>query len=327
VRVLVTGGAGYIGSVMVRMLADEGHDVVVLDNLSRGHRRAVGGVDIAVVNLEDLSAVTETCRAFQPEACLHFAARSLVAESVAEPLAYFRTNVGGSLNLVGALLETDCDLMVFSSSAATYGIPEGSPIVEDAETAPINPYGVSKLMFERILKWLSEAGSLSYVSLRYFNAAGADILHDLGEDHDPETHLVPRVIAAALGTEPSVSVYGTDYPTPDGTCVRDYIHILDLARAHLLALDYLSSGGPSAVFNLGNGNGFSVKEVIDVVGRVSGREFDIVNAERREGDPSILVASSELIKSRLAWKPEFADLETIIETAWQWHSRHPDGYG
>lgn len=325
-RVLVTGGAGYIGSVMVRMLANEGHDVVVLDNLSRGHRQAVGGVDIAVVDLEDLSAVTETCRAFQPEACLHFAALSLVAESVAKPLAYFRTNVGGSLNLVGALSETDCGLMVFSSSAATYGIPEGSPVVEDSGTAPINPYGVSKLMFERMLKSLSEAGSLRYVSLRYFNAAGADIGHDLGEDHDPETHLVPRVIAAALGTEPSISVYGTDYPTPDGTCVRDYIHVLDLARAHLLALDYLSSGGPSAVFNLGNGNGFSVREVIDVVSQVSGREFDIINAERREGDPPILVASSELIKSRLGWKPEFADLETIIETAWQWHSRHPDGY-
>ncbi|MBU4240920.1 MAG: UDP-glucose 4-epimerase GalE [Actinobacteria bacterium] len=325
-RVLVTGGAGYIGSVMVRMLTDEGHDVLVLDDLSKGHRQAVHGVDIAVVDLEDLPAVTESCRAFKPEACLHFAARSLVAESVADPLAYFRTNVGGGLNLVSALSEAGCGLLVFSSTAATYGIPEGSPITEDSRTAPINPYGLSKLLFEQILDQLSLAGSLRYVSLRYFNAAGADVRHDLGEDHDPETHLIPRVIAAALGTEPRVVIYGNDYPTPDGTCIRDYIHVLDLARAHLLALEYLSSGGTSAVFNLGNGKGFSVREVIDVVRRASGRDFEVVDAERREGDPPVLVASSERIMSRLGWKPEFADLEGIVETAWQWHSRHPDGY-
>jgi len=217
-RVLITGGAGYIGSVTARMLSDAGYDVLVLDDLSRGHRQAVGGLDIAVVDLRDFSAVTGACVAFRPQACLHFAARSLVAESVADPLAYFWTNVGGSLNLAGALLEAGCELLVFSSTAATYGIPPGSPVTEDSETTPINPYGISKLMVERILEQVSGAGPLRYVSLRYFNAAGADVTNDLGEDHNPETHLIPLAIAAALGTAPSVSVYGSDYPTPDGTC-------------------------------------------------------------------------------------------------------------
>lgn len=325
-RTLVTGGAGYIGSVMVRMLADDGHDVLVLDDLSRGHRQAVRGVDIARVDLEDSPAVDETCRGFRPQACLHFAARSLVAESMSQPLAYFRTNLGGSLNLARALIEAGCNHLVFSSTAATYGFPESSPIVEGSKTAPINPYGLSKLLFEDFLDVLSRSTPLRYVSLRYFNAAGADVRSDLGEDHDPETHLIPLVIAAALGSKPKATIFGSDYPTPDGTCVRDYIHVIDLARAHLLALEHLASGGESAIFNLGNGNGFSVREVIDVVRRVSGREFEVVEAERRQGDPPILVASSERIRSRLGWKPEYTGLDPIIETAWQWHRRHPNGY-
>lgn len=325
-KLLVTGGAGYIGSVMVRMLAGAGHDVLVLDDFSKGHRRAVEGIQLEEVDLEHASAVIESCRRFHPDACLHFAAQSLVAESMADPLKYFRSNVGGGLNLLRGLVESGCDKMVFSSTAAVYGAPERVPIIEEAPTVPINPYGLSKLMFEKALAELSRVGGMSYVSLRYFNAAGADLENGLGEDHDPETHLIPRVVAAALGIEPRAVMYGTDYPTPDGTCLRDYVHVIDLCRAHLLALERLESGGVSGEFNLGNGSGFSVREVIDSVKLVSGTDFEVIESDRREGDPPVLVASSERIKTELGWEPAITGLGEIVESAWLWHKEHPHGY-
>lgn len=326
-RVLVTGGAGYIGSVMSRMLAREGHEVLVLDDLSRGHAGALGEIDLQITDLREKRRVAEACLGFQPDGCLHFAARSLVAESMSKPLDYFAANVIGGLNLLAGLLEAGCRLLVFSSTAAVYGIPELIPITEDSPTRPINPYGLTKLVFEEALEELSRTDQMSYASLRYFNAAGADLESDLGEDHRPETHLIPLVVKAALGLEPRVAVFGTDYPTPDGTCVRDYIHVIDLCRAHLLALRHLSSGGCSSTFNLGNGKGFSVREVIESVRRVSGRDFEVVETERREGDPAVLVASSEKITQELGWHPEFTELDGMVDTAWKWHSKHPDGYG
>ncbi len=325
-RVLVTGGAGYIGSVMCRMLQDAGHTVLALDDLSEGHRQAAAGVGLAVVDLRDRGAVVETCRRFRPEGCMHFASRSLVGVSMEKPLEYFENNLTGGLNLLRGLVESGCGWVVFSSSAATYGVPVNVPISEDEPVSPINPYGMSKVFVERILGELDRKGDLRFASLRYFNAAGADPVHDLGEDHDPETHVIPNVIAAALGKLPSVSVLGTNYPTTDGTCVRDYIHVVDLARAHLLAQEHLSGGGGSRVYNLGNGSGFSVREVIEVVKTVSGRQFEVVEAPRRPGDPPALVASSERIRSELGWSPEYADLVQIVQTAWDWHSAHPDGY-
>ncbi|PKQ28853.1 MAG: UDP-glucose 4-epimerase GalE [Candidatus Anoxymicrobium japonicum] len=325
-RILVTGGAGYIGSVTSRIMADEGHDILVVDNLSKGHPQAVQGLDLEILDIEDASALLCACEQFKPDACIHFAARSLVGESMAEPLNYFRTNVSGSVNLMRALVECGCRAMVFSSSAATYGAAERSPILETDPTRPINPYGLTKLMVEWMLEELARAGVMRHASLRYFNAAGADPVHNLGEDHTPETHLLPRVIASALGLEPRVSIYGTDYPTPDGTCVRDYIHIVDLARAHILAVQHLEAGGDGGVFNLGNGAGFSVREVIDSVKETSGKKFEIVEEPRREGDPPELVASSERIKSTLGWSPSHPGLADIVKTAWEWHSSHPSGY-
>jgi len=325
-RVLVTGGAGYIGSVTSRMLALEGHQVLVVDDLSKGHRQAVEGLDLEVLNIEDEEAVTSACAVFKPEACVHFAARSLVGESVAEPLKYFKSNVAGSTNLLRGLRESGCGRLVFSSTAAVYGVPEETPIAESAPSGPVNPYGLTKLMVEWMLEELALQGAMASVSLRYFNAAGADVDAGLGEDHSPETHLIPRVIAAALAREPYASIYGTDYPTPDGTCVRDYIDVSDLARAHLFALDHLGRGGDSGAFNLGNGKGFSVRQVIDTVMEVSGREFRVVEEARREGDPPVLVASSERIRTVLGWEPSRPTLRDIVETAWLWHESHPGGY-
>jgi UDP-glucose 4-epimerase len=325
-RILVTGGAGYIGSVMIPMLIGGGHTVMVLDDLSSGHREAVREADLRVLNLEDQGSVRDACRRFKPDACLHFAARSLVDESMMYPLKYYGTNVSGGLNLLNAMVEVGCSMLVFSSTAATYGVPATLPIAEDSPTEPINPYGMSKLMFETVLDELSRINALKYASLRYFNAAGADLANGLGEDHDPETHLIPRVIAAALGKEPGANVYGTDYPTPDGTCVRDYIHVIDLCRAHLLALKHLEGGGESGIYNLGNGSGFSVLEVIESVKRVSGAEFEVVESGRRAGDPPSLVASSDRIREELGWEPAIKGLDEIVETAWKWHREHADGY-
>jgi UDP-glucose 4-epimerase len=323
-RVLVTGGAGYIGSVTANMMACVGYDVLVLDNLSKGHRRAVGDLDLEVADVEDAPALLACCRRFKPEACLHFAARSLVGESRLDPQGYFHTNVEGTANLLAALVDTGCRRLVFSSTAAVYGEPMRAPILETDPTVPINPYGSTKLSVERMLAETALAGELRYASLRYFNAAGADVEAGLGEDHDPETHLIPRVIAAALGQEPRASIFGTDYPTPDGTCVRDYIHVRDLARAHVLALERLDEGG--GAFNLGNGEGFSVRQVIDTVKKVSGREFEVAEGPRREGDPGVLTASSERIADVLGWKAEHPGLEDIVGSAWRWHCQHPDGY-
>lgn len=324
-RVLVTGGAGYIGSVMVAMLSGAGHDVMVLDDLSKGHREALRGAPLAQVDLEDLPAVVAACERFRPEACMHFAARSLVGESMGQPMLYFRANLGGGLNLLRGLAASGCARLVFSSTAAVYGQPGTVPITEDAPASPINPYGLTKLMFEQVLRELARNGDLRFVTLRYFNAAGADLQRGLGEDHEPETHLIPRLAAAALAGEPAM-IYGTDYPTTDGTCVRDYIHISDLCRAHLLALERLAEGTGGETYNLGNGNGFSVREVVDAVRRASDRPIEVVESERRAGDPPVLVASSAKARAGLGWEPAGGGLDEIVKSAWLWHREHPGGY-
>jgi UDP-glucose 4-epimerase len=323
--VLVTGGAGYIGSVAVEQLCDAGHHVVVYDNLIKGHRGAIDPrAHFVEGDIADLALLEETMREHGVRAVMHFAAHSLVGESMENPGKYFDNNVSASLLLVEAMQRTGADVIVFSSSAATFGEPEGNIISEDAPQDPINPYGESKLMFERMLRWFDELRGLKYVSLRYFNAAGAS--EKYGEVHDPETHLIPIVLQVALGQRPHVQIYGDDYPTPDGTAVRDYIHVVDLAQAHLLALDWLMSGGESGAFNLGNGEGFSVKQVIEEARRVTGHPIPAQVGPRRAGDPPVLVASSEGIVTRLGWKPRYPQLAEIIRTAWEWHRRHPLGY-
>jgi len=324
-RVLVTGGAGYIGSVAAEMLLDKGHSVVVFDNLVKGH---VGAVDPRATfvegDLADAELLERTLRDNEIDAVMHFAAHSLVGESMENAAKYFDNNVATSLILTQAMLRAGVKMLVFSSSAATYGMPESSPIKEDDPTQPINPYGESKLMFERMLRWLDQVHGLRYVSLRYFNAAGAS--EKYGEVHDPETHIIPNVLGVALGQRQSVQIFGDDYPTPDGTAVRDYIHVIDLAQAHLLALNWLAQGGESNIFNLGNGSGFSVKEVVDTARRVTGHEIPAQMGPRRAGDPPVLVAAADQIMRKLGWKPEYPGLEEIISSAWEWHKRHPMGY-
>ena len=324
-RVLVTGGAGYIGSIAVEQLADKGHTVVVFDSLVKGHEAAVDPRATFVEgDLLNAPLVEETLRKYDINAVMHFAAHSLVGESMQNPGKYFENNIAGSVNLASAMVRTGAKILVFSSSAATYGIPSGSPIKEQEPAAPINPYGETKLAFERMLRWYDEANGLRFVSLRYFNAAGAS--EKYGEMHNPETHLIPLVLQAALGQRPSIQVYGNDYPTRDGTAIRDYVHVIDLADAHLLALAWLANGGESQIFNLGNGEGFSVTEVIDTARRVTGREIPAEIGPRRAGDPPVLVASSDEIRSKLGWEPRYHSLESIVETAWAWHQRHPQGY-
>lgn len=325
-RLLITGGAGYIGSITAKNLADHGHEILVVDNLSLGHRQSTCSLNLSTTDIDDRQAILDVCNDFKPEAAVHFASRSLVGESMRDPLGYLGGNIGGSLNLFRALVECGCKYAVFSSSAAVYGNPTETPIEEDAVISPINPYGAAKVICEQFLEQLSMYNQLKFVSLRYFNAAGADTINDLGEDHNPETHLIPRVIFAALGKASSVSIFGTDYETPDGTCVRDYIHVNDLANAHRVALDHLSSGGESGVFNLGNGNGFSVREIVDVVRSISGSDFKVAEEDRRPGDPPVLVASNRRAEAVLGWKPECADIKGIIMSAWEWHSKHPEGY-
>jgi len=322
-RVLVTGGAGYIGSVMCRALVDSGHDVLVLDNLAQGHRQAITGLGLVTADLQDLARVVEACKRFKPEGCMHFAARNLVGESMQVPLEYFENNVGGTINLLRALVESGCRWMVFSSSAATYGNPaDGSHIDEDAPRIPVNPYGKAKLMVEEVLGELDRVGDLRYVSLRYFNAAGADTDHDLGEDHSPETHLIPNVLKVPLGQTRQCEIFGTDYSTSDGTCIRDYIHIKDLAQAHMLGLQ----PGKTGFYNLGNGDGYSVRQVIQMCEKVTGKKIPAIEKPRRPGDPPKLVASAEKAMRELGWKPKFPKLEDIVATAWAWHKKHPDGY-
>ncbi len=329
-NILIVGGAGYIGSVVTRLLFEKGFNVSVMDNLSLGHRAAV---DKNILFLEGDMAQKEHLKAIFSshsfDAVMHFAAYALVGESVEVPLMYYHNNVGNTINLLRAMKEVDIPYFIFSSTAAVFGNPKKIPINENHPKNPINPYGWSKSMVEQILMDASAADDFKYISLRYFNAAGAYPDGSIGEDHQNETHLIPLVLKAVqrqeYGDKP-LKIFGTDYDTPDGTCIRDYIHVLDLAEAHIRALEHLASGGESDVFNLGNGKGFSVLEVIQTAERVTGRKVPTQNVGRRAGDPSILVASSEKISKALGWRSSYAKLETIIETAWKWHSTHPEGY-
>lgn len=324
-RILVAGGAGYIGSNMTAMLKGSGHEPIVFDNLSKGHRQAIGDATFIEGDLCDCELLVQTLKQYKIEAVMHFAALIEVAESVKEPLKYYHNNVCNTQNLLSAMESTGVDKFVFSSSAAVYGIPEEIPITENCPQRPINPYGQTKLAVEKMCHYQSMSGRLRYASLRYFNAAGAGCDGKIGEDHRPESHLIPLTIQAALGKRDSISIYGTDYDTPDGTCIRDYIHIEDLCRAHLLAIEKLESEN-ELVYNLGNGKGYSVRQVIDTVRRVSKRDFEVTEAPRREGDPAVLTADATKAKKELGWEPQLGELETIIKTAWQWHSSNPDGY-
>jgi len=319
-NVLVTGGAGYIGSHTCKALAKAGITPITYDNLSTGHKWAVRWGPLVIGDLRDRSYLRSTMRSHAVEAVFHFAANNAVGESVQNPRKYYGNNLVNSIGLFDAMLDTGVRRIVFSSTCAIFGRPDRQPMDENLPTGPINPYGESKLAFERILRWYNEIHGLRFVSLRYFNAAGASAR--FGEDHRRETHLIPNVLKVALGQKASVEVYGTDYETPDGTCIRDYIHIVDLARAHILALD----SAKSEFYNLGTGGGASVREVIDVARKVTGRSIETVERSRRPGDPPRLVATSEKIKRELGWNPQFQSLETIIESAWKWHQRFPRGY-
>ena len=323
-RVLVTGGAGYIGSVVAEELLKDGYEVVVYDSLYKGYRGAVvEGAEFVKGDLTDGGLLRSTLRGRGTEAVIHMAADSLVGESATDPAKYYRNNVTAGLALLDALRDCGVRRLVFSSTAAVYGEPEKQPIEESDPTRPTNPYGETKLAFERALRWYENAYSIRHASLRYFNAAGATAR--CGEDHDPETHLIPIVLQAAAGRRAHVEVYGDDYPTRDGTCVRDYIHVVDLARAHILALGIL--GGRSAVYNLGcGGDGYTVSEVIEVAREVTGRDVAVRVAARRAGDPAVLVAGSEKVKRELGWSPQLQDLREIISSAWGWMRKHPDGY-
>lgn len=323
-RILVTGGAGYIGSVVAGELLKKGHDVVVFDNLSHGHRAAVPiGAALVVGDTGDRAAIDRLLQEQRFDAVMHFAAWIEAGESMQVPERYFRNNSANALTLLEAVLAQKIPRFVFSSTAALYGTPERTPIEETDTLAPINAYGESKLIVERMLAWFHRAHGLRYASLRYFNAAGAS--DGRGEDHHPETHLIPITLEAALGKRNHVAIYGTDYPTADGTCVRDYIHVADLASAHLLAAEALKEK-EQLIYNLGNGRGFSVREVIESARRVTGRAIDAREADRRPGDPAVLVASSEKIRRELGWEPKHPELDDIVSTAWEWRRAHPDGY-
>ncbi|MEZ0535718.1 UDP-glucose 4-epimerase GalE [Caldicellulosiruptoraceae bacterium PP1] len=323
--ILVTGGAGYIGSHMVYLLLEKGYDVIVIDNLEKGHKKAVLGGKLIVGDLRDIEFLDKVFSENQIDAVIHFAASSLVGESVLNPMKYYYNNVYGTINLVNTMIKYDVKKIVFSSTAATYGEPENIPILETDKTLPTNPYGETKLAIEKMLKWADNAHGLKYVSLRYFNVAGAHPDGLIGEDHDPESHLIPIVLQAALGKREKVVVYGNDYDTKDGTCIRDYIHVLDLCEAHLLALQYLDKNN-SEIFNLGNGEGFSVFEVINTCKEVTGIDIKYEIGRRRLGDPSILIASSEKAIKTLDWKQKYNSLKKIVETAWKWHSKNPNGF-
>jgi UDP-glucose 4-epimerase len=334
-RILVTGGAGFIGSFAVRALARAGHDVVVYDSLAQGHGEAIARLNAAAPgrapiqlvtgDIRDQRAVRDALVAHRIEAVMHFAAWLIVGESVAKPAAYYDNNVGGALAVLGAMAEAKVPAFIFSSTAATFGEPERTPIDEDHPQRPINAYGETKLAIERALPHYERAYGLRSVVLRYFNAAGADPDGIIGEDHDPEIHLIPRAIDAILGAEP-LSIFGDDYPTPDGTCLRDYVHVVDLAEAHLLALGHLAAGGASRAYNLGIGRPFSVRQVLEAVEAVAGTPVPHTMGPRRPGDPAILYASAERIRRELGWTPAIVDLRTIVDTAWQWRRRHPGGY-
>jgi UDP-glucose-4-epimerase GalE len=320
-NILVTGGAGYIGSHTAKALAASGHCPVVLDNLSKGHKSAVRWGPLVEADLADRPALDQVMREYRIEGVIHFAAHAYVGESMATPNEYFRNNVSNTLNLLDAMLAAGVCRFIFSSTCAVYGNPLRVPITEDHPREPVNPYGESKLFVEKALRWYGRAFGLAWVALRYFNAAGADPEGDLGEDHRPETHLVPLVIQTALGQRECVRIFGTDYPTPDGTAVRDYIHVSDLASAHLAALAYLKKGGEARTFNLGTGTGYSVRQVIAQVEACGGRRVATHESPRRAGDPPVLIADSAQAGEALGWEPMFSSLDSIVSTAWAWHAR------
>ena len=324
--ILICGGAGYIGSHMVAHLLENNKEVIVLDNLEKGHKDALPDLKFYQGDLRDKSILNRVFTENHIEAVIDFAAYSLVGESMTEPLKYFNNNVYGTISLLEAMKEHNVKYIVFSSTAATYGEPNSIPILESDSTIPTNAYGESKLLVEKILKWCDTAYGIKYTALRYFNAAGAHTNGTIGEDHSPETHLIPLVLNVALGNRDKIMIYGDDYATSDGTCIRDYIHVSDLASAHLLALERLMKGGSSTSYNLGNGTGFSVKEVIEISRKVTEHAIPAEIAPRRAGDPAVLIASSERAIKELGWEPKFNDLETIISTAWEWHKGHPNGY-
>ncbi len=324
-RILVTGGAGYIGSHAVRLFLSRGHDVWVYDNLTAGHRAAVPAGRLIVGDLAEAHRLDQALVEHRVEAVVHFAAFALVGESVADPAKYYRNNLANTLTLFDALRRHGAARFVFSSTCATYGVPESVPITEDEPQHPINPYGRSKLAVEHALADYAAAYGWGFAALRYFNAAGASPDGTIGEDHDPETHLIPLVLQAAAGRRPAVQVFGTDYPTPDGTCVRDYVHVDDLAEAHLLALEKLAPG-VALRLNLGTGRGHSVREVIRVAEEVTGKKVPVKEGPRRPGDPPVLVAAAGRARRELGWRPRYAELRPIVETAWNWHRSHPDGY-
>ena len=322
--ILVTGGAGYIGSHVVKTLQQQGYGVLVVDNLVYGHRDVVENVlqaDLIVGDICDRTLLDRIFAIHDIAAVMHFAAYAYVGESIKEPVKYYRNNVTGTVNLLEAMVAADVKKLVFSSTCATYGVPSTVPITETLPQQPINPYGASKLMVERILADFDHAYDLKSVCFRYFNAAGADPDGQLGEDHTPETHLIPLVLQTALGSRESISIFGTDYPTADGTCVRDYIHVMDLAQAHILGIQHLLENGQSEAFNLGNGNGFSVRQVIETAKQVTGKPIQVIETERRPGDPPILVGSHEKAKAILGWRPQFPDLQDILSHAWLWHQK------
>ena len=326
-RILVLGGAGYIGSHTVYELVDAGYEVIVIDNLLTGFKEAVHPqAKFYEGDIRDKIFLDNILSKEKIDGVIHFAASSQVGESMKNPLKYYNNNLCGTEVLLESMVEHGIDKIVFSSTAATYGEPESIPILETARTLPTNCYGETKLSMEKMFKWISKAHNLRYVSLRYFNACGAHPNGKIGEAHNPETHLIPLVLQVPNGKREYISVFGNDYDTKDGTCVRDYIHVNDLAQAHILAMEYLSKGGESNIFNLGNGVGFTVKEVIETARKVTNHTIPIREEERRAGDPSVLIASSEKARKVLGWKPQYADLETIISTAWKWHVNHPDGY-
>ena len=320
-KILVVGGAGYIGSICAEVLLNQSHAVAVFDNLSEGHRRALDPrAEFIEGDLADSETTAETLMRLRPDAVMHFAANALVGESMENPSKYFRNNIAAGLNLLDAMIVADVKRLVFSSTCATFGLPKRVPIDEETPQRPINPYGESKLAFEKILKWYDAIHGLRFVSLRYFNAAGAS--EKFGEDHRCETHLIPNVLKVALGQKTHVEIFGADYDTPDGTCIRDYIHIIDLADAHIRALNTRES----AFYNLGTGGGSSVREVIETCRRITGHPVPVVKKPRRPGDPPRLIASSEKIKRELGWQPRFQTLDAIVESAWKWHQKFPRGY-
>ena len=324
-RVLVAGGAGYIGSNMTAMLAGAGFEPIVFDNFSKGHKHAVGQVELIRGDLADYNLLAATLKKYKIEVVMHFAAFIEAGESVEWPLKYYRNNVCNTHNLLCAMEAGGVAKFVFSSSAAVYGVPDKVPIVEDTLTKPINPYGQTKLDVERMCHFQNAAGKLRYAALRYFNACGAGADGTLGEDHRPESHLIPLTIRAAMGIRSDIKIYGTDYPTSDGTCIRDYIHIDDLCRAHLLALAKLDDQA-RLVYNLGNGKGYSVREVIETVKKVTGKDFKVLEADRRPGDPPVLTADASKAQRELGWETDITKLEDIVASAWKWHNEHPNGY-